>query len=179
MAALNRHRRFDDGYRGFVEAGGQAHRRGGRQRTQLPGPAAACRGAGRTRPGQDHVLLQRQPRVPHPAHLILGPSTSCCARRPSTSSTPGTGAHPAQRVAAGQIGQHSAGFLAHPGGTHAGPLRACRPVPLDRRAGQRLPLGDRSGRPDLHRGLPAAGPNRSISTARCGRRWCSTCCPTR
>ena len=38
-----------------------------RQRPRLRGGAAARRGAGRARPGQDHVLLQRQPRVPHAA----------------------------------------------------------------------------------------------------------------
>ena len=68
-------------------AGGRAHRSGRGQRTQLPGPAAACRGAGRTRPGQDHVLLQRQPRVPHPSHVDprTGRRTAAPGRPGSTS----------------------------------------------------------------------------------------------
>ena len=41
--------------------GGQLHRCRSRTDAQLPGPATACRGAGRTRSGQDDVLLQRQP----------------------------------------------------------------------------------------------------------------------
>ena len=50
-------------------AGRRTYRCGNRQRPQLPGPAAAGRGAGRAGPRQDHVLLQHQPRVPHPADV--------------------------------------------------------------------------------------------------------------
>ena len=67
VAALNRYRPLDEGYRGFVTLVAGTYRGGNRQRPQLPRPAAAGRGARRARPRQDHVLLQHQPRVPHPA----------------------------------------------------------------------------------------------------------------
>ena len=51
------------------EAGRGIYRRGNRQRPQLPGPAEAGRRTRRARPRQDHVLLQHQPRVPHPADV--------------------------------------------------------------------------------------------------------------
>ena len=53
--------------------GGPADRGAGERCAGLPGPAAPGRGAGRARPGQDDVLLQRQPRVPHAAHPDHGP----------------------------------------------------------------------------------------------------------
>ena len=62
-----------------------------------------------------------------------------------------------------QAGQHPARFLPHPGRANAGAFRAGRPVGRHRRTRQHLPLGDRPGRPDLHRGLSAArsaGPSR-------------------
>ena len=48
-------------------AGRRPDRRRPRQRAGLRGGAPARRGAGRARPRQDRVLLQRQPRVPHAA----------------------------------------------------------------------------------------------------------------
>jgi hypothetical protein len=47
-------------------------------RARLRARAPARRGAGRARPRQDRVLLQRQPRVPHAAHPDARP-----ARRPA------------------------------------------------------------------------------------------------
>ena len=52
---------------GIPRPAGRPDRHSHRQRTGLRGGAAAGRGAGRTRPGQDGLLLQRQPRVPHAA----------------------------------------------------------------------------------------------------------------
>ena len=65
--------------------GRRTHRRGHRQRPQLPGRAAAGRGARRAGPRQDHVLLQHQPRVPHPADADPRPGRR--AARPRRSST--------------------------------------------------------------------------------------------
>lgn len=53
--------------------GRRARRHRSRQRPQLPGAAAARRGTRRTGPGEDGLLLQHQPRVPHPLTLIMGP----------------------------------------------------------------------------------------------------------
>ncbi len=54
--------------------GRPADQRAGQRGRGLPGPAAASRGPGRPGPGQDHLLLQHQPRVPHPAHPDHGPA---------------------------------------------------------------------------------------------------------
>ena len=80
--ALNRYRPLDDGYRGFVALVAGTYRRGDRQRAQLPGPAAAGRGARRAGPRQDHVLLQHQPRVPHAADA--DPGSGRRAARPAS-----------------------------------------------------------------------------------------------
>ena len=163
-------------------AGRRARRGRHRQRPQLPGPAAAGRGAGRAGPGQDHVLLQHQPRVPHPADPDHGAGGGA-ARRGSADADDGgprgAGRHPPQRAAAGQAGQHPAGLLPHRGRPDAGPLRAGRPGRGHRRAGQRLPLGGRAGRAWPSRSTARRWPSRCTSTAACGRRSSSTCSATR
>ena len=58
-------------------------------------------------------------------------------------------------------------------------LRAGRPRGGHRRAGQRLPLGRRPGRPGLRAWTARRWPSRSTSTATCGRRSSSTCCQQR
>ena len=69
---------------------------------------------GRARPGQDRLLHQRQPRVPHPADAAARPGRGRArrrrgpARRPAA--RPGRG-DPPQRPAAAQAGQHAAGLL--------------------------------------------------------------------
>ena len=50
------------------QPGRRPPRRRHRQRPQLSRTAAPGRGTRRARPRQDHVLLQHQPRVPHPHH---------------------------------------------------------------------------------------------------------------
>ena len=180
--ALNRYRAARRRLPRLRRAGRRARRRRDRQRPQLPGAAAAGRGAGRAGPGQDRVLLQHQPRVPHPADPDHGPGARSCAAgwpTPTTAVRAGAGRHPPQRAAAGQAGQHAARLLPHRGRPDAGPLRAGRPGRRHRRAGQRLPLRRRAGRPGLRGGLPAAARAGATSTAACGRRWSSTCSATR
>ncbi len=85
---LNRYRPLDDAYRGFVDAGRRTHRRGHRSGPQLPGAAAARRGTRRTRPRQDDVLLQHQPRVPHPADPDPRPGRRAAPQARSSTSRP-------------------------------------------------------------------------------------------
>ena len=113
-------------YRGFVGAGRQPDRLRPRQRPQLRGGAAPRRGAGRARPRQDRLLLQRQPRVPHPAHADPRPARRAAALARARAPTPRprerARGHRAQRAAAGQAGQHPAGLL--PARRPAGSTRA-------------------------------------------------------
>ncbi len=181
VAGLNRYRPLDDGYRGFVELAAGHLAAGHRQRPQLPGAAAAGRGARRAGPRQDRLLLQHQPRVPHPAdvdHGAGGRAARPAARR-RRAGPRGAGRHPPQRAAPGQAGQQPARLLPDRGGPDAGPLRAGRPGRGDRRPGQRLPVGDRARRPRLRGRLPAPARAGATSTGACGRRWCSTCSATR
>ena len=158
VAALNRYRALDDGYRGFVDPRRRAHRRRHRPRPQLPGAAAAGRGARRTRPRQDHVLLQHQPRVPHTADVDpRSGGRAAPGRRRRRADARGTGRGVAQRTTSHQAGQHAAGLLPHRGRSDPGALRTGRPGRRHRRACQRLPLRRRARRPDLRGGLPVAG----------------------
>ena len=75
--------------------GRPADRGAGQRRGRVPGPAAARRGTRRAGPGQDHVLLQHQPRVPHPAHPDhgAGGGTAGPARRDEDGRPGGTRRH--------------------------------------------------------------------------------------
>ena len=79
----------------------RAPRGGDRKRSQLPGPAAPRRGARRAGSRQDHVLLQHQPRVPHPADADHGAGTGVAAPtgRRWAAGTRGAGGHQPQRTA--------------------------------------------------------------------------------
>ena len=59
---------FDEPYRTFFELVGAALAASLADRARFRGGEPAGRVAGRARPGEDHLLLQHQPRVPHPAH---------------------------------------------------------------------------------------------------------------
>ena len=74
VVGLNPFRLYDDNYRGLPRSRRTPGRGGDRQCRGLRAGAAARRGAGRDRPRQDRVLLQRQPRVPHAAHPDAGPA---------------------------------------------------------------------------------------------------------
>ena len=87
--------RLDEAYVGFLELVAAQVGDGDRQRARLRGGAAARRGAGRARPRQDRLLLQRQPRVPHAAHAdaraaartLLAGAPDACRRTRASSST--------------------------------------------------------------------------------------------
>ncbi len=114
------------------------------------GGTPARRGAGRTRSRQDHVLLQRQPRVPHAADADARPARGSAARVPSALRRERTRARrsrPPQRAAAAQAGQLAAGFLAHRSRPRAGHPAADRSRRAHRRSGQQFPLGH-ARRPD-------------------------------
>ncbi|MFI7221282.1 hypothetical protein [Micromonospora maritima] len=69
VAALNRYRPLDDGYRG-VGGGTRGCRH--RERAKLRGAATTRGGARRIGPGKNGVLFQYQSRVPHPSHIDHG-----------------------------------------------------------------------------------------------------------
>ena len=122
-----------------------APRRRRDQRPLLCGRARACRAAGGTRPRQDRVLLERQPRVPHAADADARRRwrTRCRARRARARPA---GARAPQRHAPAQAGQRAARLLEARGGPPAGELRAGRRGGAHRRA-----------RGHLQRRLPARG----------------------
>ena len=141
-------------------AGRRADRGGDGQRPGLRGRARARRGAGRAGPGEDRVLLQREPRVPHPAHpharpvgggsRPLGSGRGAGRARADTHRAP-------QRSPAAQAGEYPAGFRPHRG--RAGRGRATSPTDLaiaHGRAGHQLPVGGGADRPPLRGALPPA-----------------------
>ena len=105
-----------------------------RPASPTPAPSSssgAGRDAGRARPGQDRLLHQRQPRVPHAADAAARSGRG--RPRPTTgdplspaAARPGRG-DPAQRPAAAQAGQHAARLLPARVRPRRGPLRAGRP----------------------------------------------------
>ena len=140
-------------------AGRRADRGGDGQRPGLRGRARARRGAGRAGPGEDRVLLQREPRVPHPAHPPARPVGG--GSRPLGSGR-GAGraradAHRApERSPAAQAGEYPAGFRPHRGGAGEGELPPDRPPVAHGRAGLQLPVGGGADRPPLRGALPPA-----------------------
>ena len=140
-------------------AGRRADRGGDGQRPGLRGRARARRGAGRARPGEDRVLLQREPRVPHPAHpparpvgggaRPLGPGRGAGRARADTHRAP-------ERSSAAQAGEYPAGFRPHRGGAGEGELPPHRPPVAHGRAGLQLPVGGGADRPPLRGALPPA-----------------------
>ena len=166
---------LDDGYRGFLDllAGQIATAR--RQRPGLRGGAAAGRGAGRARPGQDRLLLQRQPRVPHPADA----HARARSRTPwPTADEPlpprqreRAGGRPPQRAAAAEAGQHPARLLADRGRAGSRPSTSRPTWPrftADLASDFRSAV--RAGRAWSWSSTARPCPSRSTSTATCGRR---------
>ena len=162
--------------------GGRPDRRGHRQRPSLRGGAPARRGAGRDRSRQDHILLQRQPRIPHApdadARAARGRCSTIAAGDCLPLSAPARDRAP-QQPAPAEARQYAARFLADRGGTRRGELSSrwtCRSYTAElaskfRSAIERAGLGSRSTAPPCR--------SRSTSTATCGRRSSSICCPTR
>ena len=118
-------------------------------------------GAGRAGPGQDRLLHQRQPRVPHPADPDARPARRRPRRhRPSRSA-------PAQRERvdtarrnadpAADAGQQPADILQPGGRARPAPRRARVDLAAaHRRPGRGVPRRRRAGRPAPGRRLPAA-----------------------
>ena len=148
-------------------------RRRRRQRTGLRGGAAAGRGAGRAGPGQDGLLLQRQPRVPHPADAHARARSRTCSAEPTASCRRRRGAargRPPQRAAAPAAGQHAAGLLPHRGGPGPGDATS-RPTsppspPTSPASSARPSSGPGCGSSWIARRWPS----RCSWTGRCGRR---------
>ena len=182
VVGLNPHRALDDAYRGFVDLVADQIASGLVNARSLRGRAAPGRGAGRARPGQDRLLLQRQPRVPHAADADHGPGRR--AARP-----PAVAADPRAReelevihrnaLRLRQAGQHPAGLLPAAGGPRSRPASSRSTWP---RSPPSWPAS--SARPWSGPGCafdvdcPPLRPSRSTSTGTCGRRSSSTCCPT-
>ena len=167
--------------RSFLELVATPDRDGHRQRARLRGGAPARRGAGRARPRQDRLLLQRQPRVPHAADAHARARWRSCWRRRGG----------AARRAREQLEVvHRNGCACSSWSTRCSTSRASRPAasrrPTSRPTWPRSPPSwpassapRRSSAPACaRRRLPAAAPSRSTSTARCGRRSSSTCSRT-
>ena len=153
-----------------------------RQRRGLRGGAPARRGAGRARPRQDRVLLQRQPRVPHAAdadaRAARGRAGRTRGRRCPQQRERCEVAHrnglrllklvntllDFSRIEAGRVAGESSSRPTSP--------RSRAELASD------LPLGDRARRPAPARSTARRCPSRSTSTATCGRRSSSTCSRT-
>src|SRR5579871_162581 len=127
-----------------------------RQRAGLRGRAPPCGGAGRDRPRQDRILLQRESRVPHAAHPDVGAAGGrarlperCARRREPAGRAP-------EHLASAAPRKQSPRLLAHRGRSHEGSVRADGSRSPHRRSGQCVPLGDRTRRAPFRGRLPHA-----------------------
>ena len=167
----------------FMRPGRRPPRRRGHRRAGLRVRAAARRDARRARPGQDRLLHQRQPRVPHAADAAPRPGRGRPGRRARAAGRRRSAT--ASRWCTATVSGCSSSSTAcstSPGSSPGGstrPLRAGRPGPLHRRARR-----DVRTRPPSRAGLqldvdcpplPRAG---ATSTRTTGRRSCSTWSPT-
>ena len=156
-------------------------RRGSRSARSYRDRAAPRGGAGRARPRQDHVLLQHQPRVPHAADADARTAWRSCA--PAGRRWP-------RRCARSWRSSTATGCAWASWSTRCSTSPASRPAacrratsrPTSRRSPPSWPAS--SAPPSTGPAWPSRStarrwPSRSTSTAACGRRWCSTCCPTR
>ena len=174
---------LDEAYRRLRRADRRAGRHGDRERARLRGGAAARGGAGRDRSGQDRVLLQREPRVPHAAHAAARPAGGGAGRRgaPTPRRTCARTSTVAHRNALRLL--KLVNTLLDFSRIEAGRVEAAyEPVDLAcvHRGARRNVSARRSSAPASRSGWTAPG-SRSPSTwiATCGRRSSSTCSPTR
>ena len=147
---------------------------------RAPRRSAAGRRAGRARPGQDRVLLQHQPRVPHPADADARAGRGA-ARRRRTPRRPGAAradwTRAPQRPA--PAASWSTPCSTSPGSRPAGSRPAtsrptCAPLTAELASGFRSAF--EQGRPALRGRLPAARRAGLRRPRACGRRSSSTCC---
>ena len=180
VLGLSARRPLDAGYRAFLDQVGArmaAGLTGARARQQERGRQEALADA---RPGQDRVLRQRQPRVPHPAHPPPRTPRSGPRRpaRPRPRRRRRPRARPPGRPPPAADGAVPARLLPGRDRPPAGDVRAHRPVRPHPGAGGRLPRA----RPTP----PGCGwwstarrcPSRCGSTGSCGSGSCPTCSPT-
>ena len=181
VAGVNPHRRVRRAHLELPAAARRPDHGGPRPRGRLRGRTAPRRGARRARPREDRLLLQRQPRVPHPADPDHGPGRGAARRArggPRALARRARGGAP-QRAAPRADGQQPARLLAARGRPPPDPPRARRPRLGHRGARGGVRVRDGAGGPRLRRRLPAGAAGRSCSTGTRGRRSCSTCSPTR
>ena len=137
-------------------AGRRSDLRGRRQRGSVRGRTAPCRSARRDRSREDRLLLERQPRVPDAAHADAGAARGRAgvARRRAARREPE--GRPPQHAAPLAVGQQPARLLADRSRARQGSLRADGSGDADRRPGQRVSFGHRTGRVGVRGRLPAA-----------------------
>jgi signal transduction histidine kinase len=160
---------LDEAYRGFFDAADRGDRRGLANARTLRGRAPSRRDAGGHRSGQDRVLLQRQPRVPHPADPDVGPTRGRSLTRRPTCRRPARRLDVAHRNALRLL--KLVNSLLDFSRIEAGRAHATSNLPTwrpDRGPGQQLPLGLRTRRPFPGRRLPPL-PGPVMSIGRCGR----------
>ncbi len=147
---------------GISRADRRPDRRRDRQRRRLRAGATPERGPGGARPGQDRVLLQRQPRIQDPAD----PDARAAARSPVRRRAAGAegsgrrGGRAPQRPQALADGEQPARLLTHGGRPGQGELCAGRSRRAQRRHRVEFPRGHRDCRaqaPDRPRASPGAG----------------------
>ena len=158
MAALNRYRPLDDGYRGFVElvaghiAAGVGSARSYRAQQQRAEELAEL----------DRAKTTFFSNVSHefrtPLTLILGPVDDLRGRADGIDEQARHELDLIHRngLRLAKLVNTLLDFSRIEAGRMQRPLRARRPGGRHRRTGQRVPIGDRSGRAGVHRGLPAA-----------------------
>ena len=179
VAGLNPHKRLDRDYQAFLDllagqigdaiADARAYEEERRRADALA----------ETRPRENGVFFECQPRVPHAADAAARadrgqPRRPLPARRPSRAPRNRSSKQPQ----AAQAGEHAARLLARGSRADPGDLRAHRSGVVDPRV---WPAS--SARHANRQGCPWSSrrPNwrrRSMSTGRCGRRSFSTCCRT-
>ena len=179
VAGCSPRRALDEPYRSFLElvAGQLASVIADAQSYEAERRRAET--LGRTRSRQDGVLLQRQPRVPHAADVDARAAGGRGHRRHRAAVGAATArARATQCRAPAAPGDLAARLLAHRGRALVGELRSHRPGRADARPREHLPLGDGKSRAGVPRRMPSRSTKPPTSTARCGKRSSSTCCPT-
>ncbi len=171
IAGLNPYRPIDAEYESFITlVRGPARGRSG-ECAGVRGRAPACRGAGADRSREDDVLLEREPRIPHAAHVDAGAGgRSAEVGRSGRGASGAARARPSQCAAAAEACEHAARLLPDRGGPRPAVLRADRPRRTHREPRQRVPIGDRPGRSAPWLWTASRSASWSTSTATCGRR---------
>ena len=172
IAGLNPYRPVDAEYESFIALYVGQLAAGLANAQALRGRAPPRGSAGADRPGEDDVLLERQPRAADAAD-----ADARAGRRMRWSPMPprpeaATRSNWCYRngVAAAEAGERAARLLAYRGRPRRRQLRAGRSRPLHGGRGERLPLGDRAAPGCASSSTARRSASRPTSTARCGRK---------